>query len=265
MKALESESRLTRHSNWRISIVMPAHNEAKNLPYVLPLIPGGVDEVILINDHSTDDTAEVARKVLPTIRIVNNQYGYGKGAALKTGFAAANGDIIIMMRADGSSDPREIPRFFQALLAGAYFARGSRFVSNGGSADVTPLHRLGSRVLVSITNKLFRVHNTDLFCGLNVFWRDCFDFFEIDCEDFDVEMLIHLRTCKANLEVVEVPSYEHLRIDGGRNSLTFKDGWRALKLIIREWMNGRTVIRTAKIRHRNLQENMTWDGVAIMG
>src|SRR3989442_11974086 len=87
----------------RISVVIPAYNEAENLPYVLPLIPSWVHEVILVNDHSTDDTVEIARKCLPNIRIVNTQHRRGKGVALQTGFAAVTGDLIVMMDADGSS------------------------------------------------------------------------------------------------------------------------------------------------------------------
>src|SRR5438874_2063108 len=95
-KAMESVSKMVENLPNilpRISVVIPAYNEAKNLPYVLLLIPKSVHEVILVNDHSTDNTVEVARRVLPNIRILNTQHGRGKGAALRTGFAAATGDI----------------------------------------------------------------------------------------------------------------------------------------------------------------------------
>lgn len=233
----------------RISVVIPAHNEAKNLPYVLPLIPNWIHEIILVNDHSSDNTVEVAHKVLPAIRIINTQNGRGKGAALQTGFTAATGDIIVMMDADGSSDPREIPRFIEALLAGAYFAKGSRFIGDGGSSDITTLRRLGSGVLIWIANQLFGTRASDMFCGLNAFWKSCLDFFDIDCSGFDVETLLILRVCKANLEIVEVPSYEHSRIHGISHFLTFRDGWRVLKMIAKEWANGRSVVRTARVHH----------------
>ena len=129
----------------RVSVVIPAHNEAQNLQYVLPHIPDWVHEVILVNDHSTDATVDVAKELLPTVRIVHTEHGRGKGLALQVGFAAVTGDMIVMMDADGSSDPREIPRFIDALLAGAYFAIGSRFIEEGGSADITRLRRLGTR------------------------------------------------------------------------------------------------------------------------
>jgi glycosyltransferase involved in cell wall biosynthesis len=247
----------------QVSIVIPAYNEAENLPYVLPLIPNWINEIILVNDHSTDNTVEVARQLLPTIHILNTRRGRGKGAALQTGFAQARGDIIVMMDADGSSDPREIPRFIEALLAGAYFARGSRFINGGGSDDITPVRRLGSRMLISMANLLFRMRSTDMFCGLNAFWKGCFDFFEIDCEGFEVEMLMHLRIRKANLEIAEIPSYEHARIQGVSKFRLYRDGWRVLMTIIKEWLNGPSVIGTHRMHSINLHARHTHDNSAI--
>jgi len=247
----------------RVSIVIPAYNEAKNLQHVLPLLPLWVHEVILVNNHSTDDTVEIAYKLLPTIRVINTEHVHGKGIALQVGFAAATGDIIVMMDADGSSDPRELPRFIQALLAGAYLAKGSRFIGDGGSSDITYLRRLGSQVLIWITNRLFGIHFTDMFCGLNAFWKDCLDFFEIDCKGFEIEAQIHLRICKANLEIVEVPSFEHARIHGTSNFRTFQDGWRVLKMIVKERTNGRSVIRRVRMDRSFQREISAWDGLPV--
>lgn len=238
----------------RVSVVIPAYNEAKNLQHVLPLLPTWVHEVILVNNHSTDDTVEVASKLLPGIRVVNTEQGRGKGIALQVGFAAATGDIIVMMDADGSSDPRELPRFVQTLLDGAYLAKGSRFIGDGGSSDITRLRRLGSLGLIWITNRLFGMHFTDMFCGLNAFWRESLDFFEIDCRGFEIEAQLHLRMCKANLEIVEVPSFEHARIHGTGHFRTFKDGWRVLKMIVQERVNGRSVVQTARMKRMPQRE-----------
>ena len=95
-----------------VSVVIPALNEAANLPHVLPKIPPWVCEVLLVDGRSTDDTVEVARRLRPGIRIVT-QEGRGKGAALRTGFASARGDIIVTLDADGSTDPGEIPAFVE--------------------------------------------------------------------------------------------------------------------------------------------------------
>lgn len=256
------EAETGQHLPPRVSVVIPAHNEAENLQYVLPRIVKDVHEVILVNDHSTDDTVAVARQLLPTIRILNTERGRGKGAALQTGFAAVTGDIIVMMDADGSSDPQEMPRFVAALMAGAYLAKGSRFIGEGGSSDITHLRRFGSQGLIWITNQLFRVHFTDMFCGFNAFWKECLDFFEVDCEGFEIEALLHLRICKANLEIVEVPSFEHARVHGTSNFRTFRDGWRVLKMIVQERIKGRSVIRTVRMLTLSQRGTNSWDGLA---
>src|SRR4051812_643993 len=98
-----------------ISVVIPTLNEAAHLPHVFARIPECVDEVVVVDGHSTDDTVEMARSLRPDVRIVL-QRGKGKGNALACGFAAARGDIIVMIDADGSTDPAEIPDFVRPLL-----------------------------------------------------------------------------------------------------------------------------------------------------
>jgi glycosyltransferase involved in cell wall biosynthesis len=117
----------------RVSIVVPALNEARNLPHVFARMPSNVHEVILVDGHSVDDTVAVARQLRPDVRVVM-QSRKGKGNALACGFAVATGDIIAMIDADGSTDPGEIPRFVRALLDGADFAKGTRFAQSGGAA-----------------------------------------------------------------------------------------------------------------------------------
>ena len=217
----------------RISAVIPTLNEAQNLHYVLPFIPSMVSEVILVDGNSTDDTIVIAQQLLPTIRIIK-QTGKGKGNALKYGFAACTGDIIVMLDADGSSDPNEIPCFIEALLRGYDFAKGSRFVRGGGSHDITPLRRRGNSSLCKLVNILFKAQFSDLCYGYNAFWRHCLDYIEVDCDGFEVETFISLRVHQARLKIVEVPSVEYRRIYGRSNLRTFRDGWRVLKAILRE-------------------------------
>lgn len=218
----------------RISVVIPALNEARNLPYVLPYIPPIVSEVILVDGHSTDETIAVAQRLLPTIRILK-QTGKGKGNALIAGFAACTGGIIVMLDADGSADPNEIPRFVAALLAGYDFAKGSRFIAGGGSRDITPVRSAGNYGLSQLVNLLFKVRFSDLCYGYNAFWKYCLNYVDIDVDGFEVETLINLRVHKARLKIIEVPSFEYQRIHGTSNLDTFKDGWRILKIILREY------------------------------
>ncbi len=216
-----------------VSVVIPTHNEAQNLRYVLPYIPPIVSEVILVDGHSIDDTIAVAKQLLPTIQIIK-QTGRGKGNALRAGFAACTGEIIVMLDADGSTDPNEIPRFVEALLEGNDFAKGSRFIKGGGSHDITPLRSLGNCGLSQLVNILFGTVFTDLCYGYNAFWKYCLDRIEIDCDGFEIETLINIRVHKANLKVIEVPSFERPRIFGQSNLRTFRDGWRVLRTIMKE-------------------------------
>jgi glycosyltransferase involved in cell wall biosynthesis len=222
----------------RVSVVIPALNEAQNLRHVLPLIPPVVTEIVLVDGHSTDDTIAVVQQLGPTIRPpihIIKQTGKGKGDALRVGFAASVGDIIVTLDADGSTDPREIPLFVEALLRGNDFAKGSRCVLGGGSHDFTLLRRLGNYGLRKLVNILFRARFSDLCYGYNAFWKYCLDYIEeIDCDGFEVETLIHLRIHKAHLKIIEVPSIEYRRIYGKSNLKAFSDGWSVVLTIVRE-------------------------------
>ena len=217
-----------------VSVVVPAKNEAKNLPAVLPRIPRWVHEVILVDGNSTDDTVAVAKRCLPSIRILQ-QSGGGKGDALRCGFAAVTGDVIVMLDADGSSDPSEIPAFVGALLAGADFAKGSRFMQGGGSADISILRRLGNWGFTMLVRFLFGHRFSDLCYGYNAFWARIVPKLALDRPGFEVETLMNIRALLVRLKVVEVASFESARLTGASGLRTFPDGWRVLKIIAREW------------------------------
>ena len=217
----------------KISVVIPARNEAQNLVYVLPHIPSIVGEVILVDGHSTDNTIAKAEQLLPTIKIIK-QTGMGKGDALRQGFAACSGDIIVILDADGSIDPRELPQFVEALIDGNDFAKGSRFLKGGGSQDHTLWRYFGNYVLSQIAKMLFRAQFTDICYGYAAFWKYCLDSIDIDCDGFEVEALLLTRAHKAGFKIVEIPSFEQPRIYGASKLHSLRDGWRMLKMIVKE-------------------------------
>jgi len=217
----------------RVSAVIPAMNEAENLPYTFSRLPDGLYEVILVDGHSRDDTVAVAKRLRPDVRIVT-QSGKGKGNAMADGFAACAGDIIVMLDADGSTDPAEIPRFVSALCNGADFVKGSRFAQGGSSADITRARGLGNHVLRTLVNTLYGTSYTDLCYGYNAFWARCLPYMRVDCDGFEVETLINVRIAKAGLIVHEVPSYENVRLHGTSNLRALPDGSRVLRTIMRE-------------------------------
>lgn len=228
----------------KVSIVIPALNEERNIPYVFARIPEDIHEVILVDGRSVDLTVEVARKLRPDVCVVP-QTRRGKGNALACGFEAATGDVIAMVDADGSADPAEIPRFVAALADGADFAKGTRFATGGGSCDITRLRKMGNGLLTGFFNVCYRREYSDLCYGYNVFWRKFVPVLGLDAsspsrtdavplpgDGFEVETLIHVRVAKAGLRVTEVPSYEYSRIHGVSNLNAVRDGVRVVKTIL---------------------------------
>ncbi|HEY3869621.1 MAG TPA: GNAT family N-acetyltransferase [Actinocrinis sp.] len=237
----------------RVSVVIPAKNEARNLPWVLDNLPAGLHEVVLVDGGSVDDTVAVARRHRPDIVVVG-QTRRGKGNALACGFAACSGEVIAMLDADGSAHPGELAGFLRALTSGADFAKGSRFLPGGGSSDLTRLRTAGNGFLSFLTNRLYRTSYTDLCYGYNVFWARCVDAFGLPPveasapvlgDGFEIETLITVRVGAARLAVSEVPSYEHDRIHGESNLNTFRDGWRVLRILLRERFGPKSRARRA--------------------
>ena len=217
----------------RVTVVVPTLNEERNLPHVLPRIPTWVDEVIVVDGRSVDDTIGAAKRLLPSVRIVEETRP-GKGNALQAGFRAATGHVIVMLDADGSMDPAEIPSFLFALLAGADFVKGSRFLQGASTDDMEPHRRLGNSMLRLLVRAAFGGRYSDLCYGYNAFWRDCVAHFYGDAPGFEIETFMNVRALKAALHVVEVPSYEAPRIHGASNLHAMRDGTRVLRTIVRE-------------------------------
>jgi glycosyltransferase involved in cell wall biosynthesis len=233
----------------RVSVVVPTYNEAANLPHVFALLPEDVHEVIVVDGRSTDATIEVARALRPDVRIVR-QNRRGKGNAMACGFAAVTGDIVVMLDADGSADPREIERYVAALVAGADFAKGTRFAAGGGSSDITATRAWGNRWLNRAANTLFRTRYSDLCYGYNAFWTHVLPALELTAagptgdsklwgDGFEIETIINTRIAKAGMRIVEVPSFEYDRIHGHSNLNTWRDGFRVLRALLVERVNGK--------------------------
>jgi len=219
----------------RVSVVIPALNEARNIGHVLATLPADTFEVVLVDGGSTDGTVEVARSVMPGLRVVQ-QTGTGKGDALAAGVRACSGDAIVLIDADGSTDGSEIPRFVDALIEGADVAKGSRFMAGGGSRDISPLRRTGNAFFCSLVNMLFGTRYSDLCYGFNAAWKTSFDRIGFDWAGFEVETVLGIRAAVSGLRVTEVPSLELPRLYGSSNLRPLRDGWRVLRAILRERM-----------------------------
>jgi len=221
----------------RVTLVVAARNEARNLPWVLQQIPAGIDEVLVIDGDSTDATSLIARHHLPQARVIP-QCGPGKGNALRTGFRYATGDLIVTLDADGSMSPQEIPHCVHFLENGYDFVKGSRFVAGGGSLDLTRVRSLGNHALMTLVSRLYGYRRTDLCYGFCAFRRCFLDHLDLRSTGFEIEAEMIVRALRAGLRVAEVPSLELPRRSGRSNLNALRDGHRVLRTVLREHGGG---------------------------
>lgn len=218
-----------------ISVVICALNEEGNLPKVLPKIPDWVDEVILVDGHSIDNTVAVAKSIFPAVRILY-QPGKGKDDAMKHGFRNATGEIVVVLDADGSTDPVQIPELVCPLLDGYDFVKGSRFL--WVNPNMSLRRRLGNKMLVALTNLLFGTKYTDVCCGYNAFWKRCLDKIKFSGDSFDYEPVLHVKIKKAGLRVAEVPCQDIGRISGTSKLPMLTQGLKAAIAILHQRLLG---------------------------
>lgn len=236
----EARRKRTRKSSpltQTVSLVIPVKNEARNVAWVLEQIADDVTEVILVDGNSTDATLVTARSCRPDLKVVK-QEGVGKGSALRSGFLAATGDIIVMMDADGSMAPQEIRHYLHFLNNGYDFVKGSRFIAGGGSSDITAFRRLGNRFLLSVFNTLYDADLTDLCYGFCAFHRRYLEILALSATGFEIEAQMIVRAMQSGLRIAEVPSFEQPRRTGKSNLRSVRDGTRVLRTVVRDHRSG---------------------------
>ncbi len=216
-----------------VSLVIPAKNEARNLAHVLERLPDCVDEVILVDGRSSDVTRLMAHTCRSDVRILT-EAAQGKGHALRAGFEAARGDVIVAMDADGSMSPEEIPQYLYFLEHGYDFVKGSRFVAGGGSLDITLIRKLGNRALLAAANLLFEGQFSDLCYGFFAFHRKFLRHLGLRSAGFEIETELVVRAHVLGLRIAEVPSIELPRRGGHSNLHAFRDGQRVLRTLVSE-------------------------------
>ncbi|HVU73584.1 MAG TPA: glycosyltransferase family 2 protein [Mycobacteriales bacterium] len=257
-----------RTSTPAVTLVVPTLNEERNLPWVLARVPDEVSEIIVVDGRSTDATVDVALAADDRVRVVLERRR-GKGAALLAGFAAAHGDVIVAIDADGSMDPAELPLFVSALVRGYDFVKGSRVAVGGDSEDFSVIRRIGSGVLTFVANRMYGLRWSDMCYGYFAFWADVLPTIGIEHDQlttravgealaaeggrprrfgvlhaeqwelpygdgFEIEAALFLRCARAQKLIAEVPSVELPRQSGVSNLHPVQDGWRVLTAILRE-------------------------------
>jgi len=220
----------------RVSVLIPTLNEVKNIGNIISRLKHiGCSSIFVIDGHSSDGTVERAT-ALGAKTVV--QDGHGKGGALREAFEKVcfDGDVIIVMDADGSMSPEEIPRFAEAVRNGAHVAKGSRFLPLAGSEDLTPLRRFGNKLMVIALNLLFSTNYTDLCYGFIAFRKDALTSLSphLASDEFEIETEICIKARALGFRVDEVPSFERMRSYGKSNLNTFRDGFKIFSLLLRE-------------------------------
>ena len=221
-----------------VTVVIPTLNEEDNIGWVLERLPSFVAEVIIVDGRSTDDTVAAALRVRPDARIVLERRP-GKGAALRAGFAAAVHEFVVMLDADGSMHPAEIERHVAMLERGYDLVKGSRFMVDGGTSDISRLRMLGNFGLLTLANVLYGCRFTELCYGFMSLRRSALPALHLTADGFEIETQIVLNALLAGMRIGEIPSFEAARRTGVSNLRTFRDGRRVLSMLLRaRWAYG---------------------------
>ena len=231
-----------KNTNNDVAVIIPTLNEEENIANLIQELDQMGYGVLVVDGNSRDRTAEIAKEFGANV-IVENQKG--KGAALRRAFNGVNLDanVVVMMDGDWSMNPSEIPRFIKALDLGADLVKGSRFLPNGYSEDMSLIRRMGNRFFLSLVNWLWSASYTDLCYGFAAFRKDAIEKLRLYLEstNFEIETEVFIKARKLGLKVVEVPSIELRRRHGKSNLCIFRDGFRILRTIFREFINGRRI------------------------
>ena len=225
----------------KISIVIPAKDEEitlgrvlKDLYAVISQLTGYDVEVICVDDHSIDKTAAIAWSF--GAKVIENTGKSGKGMALRAGFQEAAGDIFVMMDADYSHRPEDLPVFLESLKNGVGLVIGSRVV--GGSEEYEHVRALGNVFLSSMVGLCMGRYLSDALNGYKAFRRDIFTEFKYSSRAFEIEIEIIANTLRRGYRIVEVSSHERGRAGGKLKSRVIRHGIRFLLRTFYEGLKG---------------------------
>ncbi len=238
---LEEFNKVSDFAPFNVGIVIPTLNEEKNIREVLRRSTSiGYNNILVIDGRSKDNTIKVATKGGAKVVL---QVGQGKGSAIRQ--VLRNGyfdvDAIVLMDADGSMNPAEIPVFVEALNSGADVVKGSRFLAGGCTYDMDAIRRCGHSMLLFVLNFLWSAKYTDLCYGYAAFSKRAVERLApvLESDGFEIETEIFIKAMDLGLVVKEVPSIEYARKNGSSNLHTFRDGFRIVKTIFQEYFSSK--------------------------
>lgn len=229
---------MKRIENSDVTVIIPTLNEERSIAEVIQQVNHmGYHSIVIIDGNSKDRTVEIAKEFGVDVIIQN---GRGKGSALRQVFNhdGLNGDAIVMMDADGSMNPKEIPGLIKALNSESDLSKGARFLHYGYSEDLNLIRRIGNLFFVFLVNCFWSANYTDLCYGFVAFRRAAIEklYPHLKSRNFEIEAEIFIKAKKLGLKVVEVPSIELRRRYGKSNLNAFKDGFQIFQTIVREFI-----------------------------
>lgn len=223
----------------KVSILIPVYNEQNTLEQLVQMVENATfagleKEIILIDDCSTDGTKEILKTFENKYKVLYHNVNQGKGAALRTGFAAVEGDIAVIQDADLEYDPNDYEQVLQLILNGdADVAYGSRFLDLSGSKTVVKVNFLANKVLTLITNILFGAELTDMETCYKAFKTEFIKDINIKSDRFDFEPEITAKVLKKKAKIKEAPiKYSGRTFEEGKK-ITWKDGIHAILALIK--------------------------------
>ena len=233
----------------KVSIVIPARDEETTIGLVLDDLNKTLVklrkqrrwqfEVVVVVDHCTDATAKIARQ--KKAKVLYNRLPAGKGYALRYGFSKAKGEYIVMMDADYSHRPEDLPKFLEAMDEGIGLVIGSRMY--GGSDEYTRVRALGNIFLTVVFGFFHGRYLSDAINGYKIFRREIFTEYDYDSSDFEIEVELMAKTLRRGLKVKEVSSHERARAGGKAKSKVIKHGWKFFTRVIKEYLRNKRAFK----------------------
>ncbi len=227
-----------------VSVIIPARNEAGNIPEIFRRFPDlrYPTELIFVEGHSKDDTYQAIQRAIESqpdmaCKIIQ-QKGEGKGDAVREGFALASGDLLIILDADMTVPPEELPRFLEVLISGkAEFANGVRLVYPMQDEAMRFINLVGNKLFSLTFSWLLGQRLKDTLCGTKALWKEDYDLIAKERNYFgridpfgDFDLL--LGAAKQNLKIVDVPIRYHSRTYGSTNISRWSHGWLLLRMMV---------------------------------